>query len=169
MMNMSRGWVAGVLLGLLAAGCASYDGRGLAVGTATETDVVGLMGTPAASWRDADGGRQLAFPRGPAGLHTYMVFLDPAGRLQRIENVLDDAHFARLRAGQTTSDEVARLLGPPGETVAFPRRRESVWDYRFRNAWGHEARYYVTFDAQGVVRSTFQLEEYRGDDDRELR
>lgn len=166
--NRSCGWVS-ALLGVLVAGCASYDGRGLAVGRATETEVVRLMGTPAASWQDPDGRRQLAFTRGPAGLHTYMVILDPAGHLLRIENVLDDAHFAHLRAGQTTRDEVARLLGPPGEAVDFPRRRETVWDYRFRNAWGHEARYYVTFDEQGVVRHTFQLEEFRGDNDREMR
>lgn len=168
MVRMSHGWAV-ALLGVLMAGCASYDGRGLAVGKASEAEVVGLMGAPAAAWREADGRRQLAFPRGPAGLHTYMAFLDPAGRLLRIENVLDDAHFAHLRAGQTTRDEVARLLGPPGEAVDFPRRRETVWDYRFRNAWGHEARYYVTFDEQGVVRHTFQMEEYRGDNDRELR
>lgn len=145
------------------AGCAGYDGRGLLAGQATREAVIEQMGTPAETFALADGRSQLVYPRGPMGLHTYMVYLDAAGRLERIESVLDDAHFARVRPGETTRDEVRRILGPPAEVTDFPRRGEQVWDYRFRNAWSVTARFVVIFDSRGIVRDTYQHEEYRGE------
>ena len=61
---------------VLLAGCASYDGRGLQPGVSSADDVMALMGTPAMQWQDADGRRQLAYPRGPEGLQTFMAFID---------------------------------------------------------------------------------------------
>jgi hypothetical protein len=58
-------------------------------------------GQPALSWQDPDGSEQLAYPRGPAGSQTFMVFIAPDGRLQRIERVLDMEHFARIEPGKS--------------------------------------------------------------------
>ncbi len=148
-------------LALLGA-CASYGGSGLQAGVATQDDVVAVMGAPALTWSDADGSRQLAYPRGPMGYHTFMVFLGPDGRLQRIENVLDPAHFARLEPGRSDRAAVLRLLGPPAPewTAYFKARDELVWEWRFCDDWGESSRFDVLFDATtGVVRSSYQRPE----------
>lgn len=99
---------------------------------------------------------QLSYPRGPRGFHSFMVFLGPEGRLQRIENVMDTRSFARIQAGMTQS-EVTRILGPsePAWTAYFKARRELVWEWRYCDDWNSAARFDVLFDADsGKVRST---------------
>lgn len=141
---------------VLLASCATYDGRSLKVGESGMDEVFATMGTPALQWRDADGSVQLAYPRGPAGLHTYMVRLGPNGKLLSLENVLDDKHLALVRPGMS-KEEVLRILGPSDEreTVYFERRDELVWDWRYRSFFGDPWRMMVLFDAtSGKVRST---------------
>lgn len=140
----------------LSSGCASYGGRGLQPGEATEADVLRVMGTPAMRWENPDHSKQLAFPRGPAGYHTFMVHLGPDGRLQRIENVMSEAAFGRVRAGMS-EDEVTRVLGPsvPAWSAYFKARRELVWEWRYCDDWNSAARFDVLFDADsGKVRTT---------------
>lgn len=144
---------------LLLAGCAAYDGRGLRPGESRGEDVIALMGAPALRWQDADGAQQFAYPRGPAGFHTYMVHLAPDGRLRSIENVLDEAHLARIRPGMG-KEQVLRTLGPPDETLSayFPARNELAWDWRFIEGFAVPMRMIVLFDATaGTVRSTMIL------------
>lgn len=158
-------WAA-LLPALLLAACASYSGAGLAPGTSRLADVQALMGPPAMHWQDADGSVQLAYPRGPFGLETYMVKLGPDGRLQSIANVLDEDTFRQVRAG-LSKEQVLRLIGPPdaGRTAYFKARDELAWDWRFREVYGNPARFIVLFDAtRGTVRSTLILPEYIGDD-----
>lgn len=149
----------------LLAGCASYDGRGLQPGVSSIDEVVALMGTPAMQWQDADGRVQLAYPRGPEGLQTFMALIDPDGRLERIEGVLDTRHFARIEPGRSDQAAVLRLLGPsqPQWTAYFERRDELVWEWRFCDDWRQVARFDVLFDGMsGVVRTTYQRPELRG-------
>ena len=154
---MSRALRAlGVLPLLLLAACAGYGGRGLVVGESGVDDVRRLMGVPAQEWTDPDGSRQLAYPRGPAGVHTYMAHFAPNGRLRAFGNVLEPATFARIRAGMG-KDEVLRLLGPSRAdwTVYFERRDELALEWRFCDEWNQLARFAVLFDAStGIVRST---------------
>jgi hypothetical protein len=156
-------WTSLILTMLLAA-CASFSGHGLKPGEARLEDVQGLMGPPALRWQDADGSVQLAYPRGPLGFHTFMVILGPNGRLQSIENVLEEKSFARIRA-RMTKDEVLRVLGPPdySRSVYFKARDELVWDWRFCQLYGNAARFLVLYDgASGTVRSTMIQPEYSG-------
>lgn len=151
----------------LLAGCAAYSGRGLQPGVATLADVLALMGRPALAWRDADGSEQLAFPRGPAGTQTFMVFISPEGRLRHKEGVLDIEHFARIEAGKSTQETVLRLIGPPVPqwTSFFPARNELVWEWRFCDSWNQLARFAVLFEATtGIVRTTYQQQELAGFD-----
>ena len=131
--------------------CASYDGRGLQPGIATDADVRQLMGPPAAEYASPDGSKELAYPKGPMGVETYMVHLRPDGRLARIDQVLDADHFARIVTGKTTREEVRRLLGPPGSTMEFPRMQRLAWTYRFRDVWGYDADFSTVFDVNGIV------------------
>lgn len=147
------------------AACAGYGGSGLKPGFATFADVVATMGEPAMRWKDADGREQLAYPRGPAGTQTFMVFIGEDGRLERIEGVLDTAHFSRIEPGRSDKAAVLRLLGPaqPAWTAYFKARDELVWEWRFCDSWGQVARFDVLFDATtGIVRTTYQRPEYRG-------
>jgi hypothetical protein len=147
---------------LVFAGCASYGGRGLQPGVDGVAEVVAVMGEPALRWRDPDGSEQLAFPRGPAGVHTFMAHFGPDGRLQRIVNVLDTAQFARLQPGRDDQASVLRLFGPPVPqwTVYYEARDELVWEWRYCDSWREAARFDVLFDGtKKTVRSTMSWTE----------
>jgi hypothetical protein len=157
---MNTGRIFALLSLLALTGCVSYGGGGLKIGEADADAVQRSMGQPAAQWQAADGSRQLAFPRGPQGVHTFMVFLGPDGKLQRIENSLEPGHFARVQPGMG-EQAVLRLLGPvtiaQGDTY-YARRNERVWEWRYCDEWNVLARFYVLFDGTArTVRSTMSL------------
>lgn len=148
-----------VCVALTLGACAGYGGSNLRPGESTLSEVIASMGVPAMRWKDPDGREQLAYPRGPAGTQTFMVFVGPDGRLERIEKVLDMAHFARIQGGKSDMASVLRLLGPvPRQNVAyFKARDELVWSWLFCSDWSEETYFDVLFDATtGVVRTTFQ-------------
>lgn len=156
-----------VSVALVLSGCAAYGGSKLEPGVATLPEVIVEMGEPALRWQDADGGAQLAYPRGPAGTQTFMVFLGADGRLQRIEGVLDMAHFARIEPGKSDKAAVLRLLGPSQAhwTAYFAARDELVWEWRFCDAASKLALFDVLFDATtGFVRTSYQRPDYVGPD-----
>ena len=148
-------------LPVLLAACAGYSGNALIVGRSGVDDVVGVMGEPRMQWTDANGARRLAYPRGPMGVHTFMVLIGPDGKLQRIENVMTPEAFNGIRAGMS-EHEVLRALGPPqpGWTVYFKARDELVWEWRYCDDWGYAARFDVLFDgSKEIVRSTMSVRE----------
>jgi hypothetical protein len=153
-------WRRGLLVFcvLLLAACAGYSGSNLRPGVSTLAEIVASMGEPAMTWKDPDGSEQLAYPRGPAGTQTFMVYVGPDGKLQRIDKVLDSAHFARVQAGMS-KDQVLRILGPSGSlwTQTFSRSNELAWSWLFCNDWNAQEFFDVMFDAStGIVRSTGQ-------------
>ena len=145
-----------VVLPALLAGCAGYSGYGLIPGQSGADDVIGVMGPPRMQWTEADGTRRLAYPRGPGGVHTFMVLIGSDGKLQRIENVMTPQAFSGVQAGMS-KDQVLRALGPPEPswTVYFKARDELVWEWRYCDPWGQLARFDVLFDgSREIVRST---------------
>lgn len=159
--------IAALSILMLLSACAVQGGSALKSGTATLPEVLAAMGEPVMRWRADDGGEQLVYPRGPAGTQTFMVFIGADGRLQRIEGVLDVAHFARIEPGRSDKTAVLRLLGPsqPQWTVYFPARDELVWEWRFCDEGSKLARFDVLFDAtSGIVRSSYQRPDYMGPD-----
>ncbi len=150
------------LLCLVAAACASYDGRNLRPGVSTEAEVRSTMGPPALEFDSADG-RRLAYPRGPLGTQTFMADVGTDGVLLGVRQVLNDEVFRQIHAGMTR-DEVLRTIGPPGETMGFKLSGNVAWDYRYVDTWGYQAIFSVTFDRNGIVASTFsqRIERDRG-------
>ena len=149
---------------LLIAACASYSGSNLKPGVSTLPEVVASMGEPAMVWKNPDGSQQLAYPRGPAGTQTFMAYVGPDGKLQRIEGVLDMAHFARIQAGMS-KEEVLRVLGPSGPlwTQTYSRSNTLAWSWLFCDSSSLQNFFDVMFDATtGVVRSTEQRPNYQG-------
>lgn len=146
---------------LLLSACASYDGRGLQPGKAGFDDIVRVMGQPAMQWQNSDGSKQLAYPRGPMGVHTFMAVIDSAGKLKSLKNVLDDKTFARIQPGMS-KDQVLRILGPsePSWSVYYARRDELVWEWRYCNQLNQPSRFDVMFNrSKGTVRSSMGMTE----------
>lgn len=164
-------WAHGILIRaviplalLLLAGCASYDGRGLRPGIDGMAEVRALMGEPAMQWENADGSKQLAYPRGPAGPRTYMVAIDAHGLLQGIENVMEMRHFAKIRPGMDMPS-VVRVLGPsiPQWTNYYGARDELVWEWPYCDDSGLLARFDVLFDGTSkTVRTTMSRPDMQG-------
>ncbi len=142
-----------VLACLFLAGCSTYERYGLKQGASTEGEVRKAMGTPGLEFANGDGTRQLAYPKGPLGTETYMVFLRRDGIVDRIEQVLNDDSFHRIMPGRTSGDDVRRMIGPPWRTVRFDTLRQDAWDYRFRDSWGYMADFSVMVDDRGLVAS----------------
>lgn len=146
---------------LCLAACANYGGGGLRPAVTTLDEVVVAMGPPARQWQDPDGTRTLSYPRGPSGLHSFMVRIDANGKFAGSENVLDEHGFARVKP-EMTEDEVERAIGPsiPSLTTHFPARKEIAWEWRYCNAQSVTARFYVLFDADTRrVRSSMRGDE----------
>jgi hypothetical protein len=149
-----------ILSALLLVSCASYNGRGLKPGVAQLEDVLNVMGKPAMQWRDPDGSRQLAYPR---GIHTFMVDIGANGKMQKIENIMSMKTFVRIRPGMSKS-EVLRILGPSDSsgTAYFKARDELAWEWPYCDDWNERARFEVLFDgSKEVVRSTMSLTDYQ--------
>lgn len=153
---------------VLVSACAGhFAANHLQPGVTTLAGVTATMGTPAVTWKEADGSEQLAYPRGPADTQTYMVFIGADGRLQRIDAVLDLAHFARIENDKSDKAAVLRLLGPSQAqwTAYFKARDELVWEWSFCDEGSKLARFDVLFDATtGIVRTTYQRPDLKGAD-----
>lgn len=119
-----------------------------------EAQVRAAYGEPALVLSDPAGGKHLAYPRGPGGTETYMARIGPDGRLAAMEQVLTEAQFAKIRRGETSQDELLRLIGPPWRKIEFGNLRQVAWDYRFRDLWGYLADFSAMVDERGVVAST---------------
>jgi hypothetical protein len=156
-MKPGTGIFAAALCAAVLCACASYDGHQLTPGQSTLQDVRAAMGEPALQWVNPDHSMQLSYPRGPSGFHSFMVYLGPDGRLQRIENVMDQASFYRIDRGMSEQD-VLRILGPPVPqwTNYFSARRELVWEWRYCNEFSQSSRFDVLFDGdRHTVRTSY--------------
>jgi len=144
---MKQWLLSGAIVVLLAA-CAGYGPGTVRVGS-SEAEVTQTMGTPTGRYTMPGGTQRLEFARGPYGRHTYMVDLDAQGRVAKVEQVLDERHFATLLPGQTR-DEVLRTIGRPGERMGMMRDGQ-IWSWRYPNndcLW-----YQAQFNAQGILHS----------------
>jgi hypothetical protein len=142
--------------GLLLAGCASFDGRGLTPGQSAAGEVDALMGPAADKRVRADGETWLYYPRQPYGMANYVARMDRDGKLLGIEDRLSEDNIARLARGTTTRDAVLELLGPAYRAWSFPRMPREVLEWRFRNASGQHAGLYVQMTPDdGIVREVF--------------
>jgi len=138
------------------AGCASFDGRGLAPGTPA-AEVERVMG-PAADKRVRDGETWLYFPRQPYGQATYVARIDRDGRLIAIEQRLTDENVGRIVPGKTRVDEVRELFGPPYTDMNFQRMQREILEYRMRSD-SSPVPYavYVQASPDGIVREVYKL------------
>ena len=137
---------AAVVLGA----CAGYGPTDVAPGQ-TEADVVRSMGLPTGRYPLPGGASRLEYARGPYGRQTYMVDLDPTGRVLGWQQVLTQQNFLRVLPGMSRG-ELLLLLGRPGEVFAVPWQKSEVWNYRYATndcLW-----FQVTVTLDGVVKDS---------------
>lgn len=148
---------AGLLsLVLLCSGCASMDrGDGLIPGQSDRAQIRALYGEPVRRWANADGGETLEYSSQPFGRTCYLLTLDRAGRLQRVEETLNEAsRFGTIRPGMTP-EQVSRRLGQERSRVFFSNSGEEVWDWNVPpDQGGYLLRFNVHFKDGRVLRSS---------------
>lgn len=120
-----------VALALVTA-CAGYSPSAVQPGMDI-AQVQALMGPPAARYAQGDGGSRLEYPRGPMGLHTFMVDLDAQGRVLGWQQVLTEAQFNAIQPG-ISAQELLRRVGRPAQVRGGGRQGGQVWSYRF-DSW----------------------------------
>ncbi len=106
------------------------------------------LGQPVVEHGTPDGGRRLLYPM---GLQTYALEFDARGSLLRSENVLDEAHFARITPGQSR-EEVRRQLGLPSRVWGVRYRNQTVWSYSFDDLFCRQ--FHVGLTPEGAVDDT---------------
>jgi len=81
-----------------------------------------------------DGTRRVIWTQQPLGQYAWGSDLTADGRVVRMEAILTDEHFARLKEGSWTAEQVQCEFGPPASVreVGLPSVREVVWAYRYR-------------------------------------
>lgn len=146
-----------LITGFALAGCASYSGAGLKPGVATVADVEATMGQPGLAWKNAQGQVvQLAYPRGPAGWVSFMVYFDDQGKMTRKEQVLDLQHFTEIKVGQT-QEEVLRILGPYRDTYRFPQKNILDWNWGWCDQSLLRMAFTVSFDQDTLLVKTTEI------------
>lgn len=141
-----------LLLAALSAGCTT-----LVPGTSKESDVTAHFGAPAEQRQLPDGSRVLDFPRSPLGYENWRVTLDSSGVVRNVEQLLDEAHFSRLKKGMTV-DEVKRELGRPGEYAKYANLSEEVFSWRYME-FSRRMFFNAHFDENGRFKYSSRTEE----------
>ena len=154
---MIRGFILAAFgLAALAAGCSSFDGRGLVPGKSTLAEVEALMGAPAQRLALPGGESALYFSRLPEGRAVYLVTVGPDGVMKSIEQRLVRKNLARITAGISTHEDVKALFGPPGRTGNLALQEREWWEYKY---FDYEQRriIWVQFSRDGVVREVLDM------------
>lgn len=142
-----------ILAAALVAGCASYDGRSLVPGKSTVAEVEALMGVPAETLDQADGGKLLFYPR---ARETYAVSVGANGLVRSVEPRLSKDRFAKLVPGTSGTKDVRELLGPPVKVVRMDLQQRDVWEYQFRHYEEYRV-LWVQFSYDGVMREALDM------------
>lgn len=132
-------------------------------GITTADEVRARMGPPGFEFRNDDGSVTWEYTRQPAGVHCYMVTLGPDRIVSRFEQVLNEANYAKARAGMER-DAIRRLLGQPARIERFDNLREEVWEWRIEGTPHNEVTYFnVHFDTgTGLVNKAGKRVEMKG-------
>jgi hypothetical protein len=135
---------------LLLAACAHPWNTANVPAGATREQVIAQAGPPARVVALPGGGQRLQYTLQPWGRYAFMVDLDPAGRVVRSRQVLNEAEFARIELGKWTREDVEREFGPPALVDRVSSWNGPVMTYRWYGQ--SEMFYWIYLDPQGVVR-----------------
>lgn len=116
--------------------------------------IAGSSGAPTETYLLPDGGKRLMWSTQPFGHTTEAVDVSPAGKVKRVEQVLQPAAFSQAQIGTWTKDDVLTHFGRPVESTYFPLAHREVWSYRYQEGGVWHLMYNFYFDQHGILRLT---------------
>lgn len=124
-------------------------------GITTAAEVRNNMGEPGFQHWNDDGTATWEYSRQPMGIHCYMISFDRQQVVSKLEQVLTEANYAKVRDGMS-KDDIRRLLGAPGSKTVFDNLNEEIWEWRIEGMPPIDETYFmVHFDlTQGGVKKT---------------
>jgi len=143
---------------LAAAGCDPQRLSELQPGVSTEADVRERFGPPEAVWDAPEGGQVYEYNRQPAGDVNYQITIGADGKMTALRQVLTPQNFAQITPGMTM-EEVRRRLGKPMKVTPYELKRETHYDWRYRDGPNDSDRKVFTavFDRDFRVMSTMSV------------
>jgi len=155
---MRRFAASALVAAMLAAACASFDGRALVAGKSTAAEVEAQMGPPTERISLPNGDSVLYFSRQPAGRAMYAATIGPDGVMKSVEQRITRQNMAKILVGIWTKKEVRELLGPPALAGRLELKPREWWEYKFREYPDYEYRVlWVQFSEDGVVREVLDM------------
>jgi hypothetical protein len=153
--------LSALCFGVLLAGCASFDGRGLTPGVSTVADVERVMGAAAEKRQAAGGETWYFYPRQPYGRVTFVARVGSDGRLVALEQRLTDENVAKIIPNTTRAEQVHDLLGPPYQAGHYARLDRDIWSWHMRRYGdpGIPVQLAVQMSPDGVVREVYIIDE----------
>jgi hypothetical protein len=145
--HLSTILITGLLL--LLSACASYSPNDRMLGKSRE-QVIQILGPPSTELPSSKADVMI-YTRGPLGKHTFFVYLNRDGVMERWAQVLNEKNFERISPGLNRADVVA-TIGESKDTFELARSRGYVWNYRYVNP--HCFWFQIEFSAEDFVRST---------------
>jgi hypothetical protein len=139
--------IAAALAALVLAACATP--ASLTPG-GSEADVLKAYGKPDSEFALPDGGKRFEYNRGEFMQRSWMVDIDRDGRVVGVDQVRDEAHFARLRLGVDDKASVHRQLGTPWKVEYYPPSKLTGWLYPYRESGVFYSVMTVMFDPSGA-------------------
>ena len=137
------GWISSALSTIVAAllpACDMVNLPKIKPGVTSAAEVRSHMGNPGFEFSNPDGSVTWEYTRQPSGTSCYMITLDKAQVVRSLEQVLNEANYARAREGMS-QDEIRRLFGAPAGKVIFDNLREEVWEWRIEGVPASEETY----------------------------
>jgi len=151
-------WISAAASAIVAAAlpaCDYVNLKEIKPGVTTQADVRSRMGEPGfIHWND-DGTATWEYARQPNGSSCYMITFGQDHVVAKVEQVLNDADYTKVRVGMS-KDDIRRLLGAPGSKQLFDNLREEIWEWRIEGMPPMDETYFmVHFDADnGGVKKT---------------
>ena len=123
-----------------------------------------VMGLPHVRVALPEGGERWVYSRQPAGQQVFHMVMDAQQRLLRVEQVLQEAHFYRLRPGVDDRQSVHQYFGKPALVERVGNFNGDIWTYRISEN-NIDRLAHVFIDPQGVVQRVMFTDEPRNEPD----
>ena len=151
-------WISAAASAIVAAAlpaCDYVNLKEIKPGVTTQAEVRSRMGEPGfIHWND-DGTATWEYARQPNGSSCYMITFGQDYVVAKVEQVLNEANYGKVRVGMS-KDDIRRLLGAPGSKQTFDNLREEIWEWRIEGMPPMDETYFmVHFDIDnGSVKKT---------------
>lgn len=127
-------------------GCSVLPASSIKPGVSTVDQTFKAMGKPDMAWRDSQGQViQAAWTTQPASYVTFMVYFSDKGSVIKVEQVLNERHFAMVKNGMEGED-VLKILGPYRSVDHFSGLHQIDWNYGYCSDSDGREVYSVSFD-----------------------